>query len=774
MALLNNKKQGTGFTNVNRVLQANQGNQLGSTVGTGVSNTARNVQTQTDASKANFEKESQANRLDTKEADEKRENVIGRFNEDNYKVDESNFQTSSGLNEQYQAAKDNYATQQKTQQDAAAKQQATIQARIDADKAAAASLQERQRGATSQLEPIIQGGQIVGYQSRQVGGISSAEKKQLDAYNASVNSLTGLQGIQGGVTEAQGKELEAQLADIESQYGEMTAKEKAAWINTEKEKLIQQNMLTDQEINDFTKYRAGVYTGPKELNDYATLSGQAAEAGKLGDLTGSSGGRQELLRRFVGGDGYTQGQQRLDTMLLGQDGSALQQARKDTRGVENQVKGANENASNLAQEYTGRAKIFGDETTKQLNDARNPLSTKIDEQLGSLTADEKARNDNFTKLQDVLSGKAENMQGMDRMTQLGVGLQSAMDNGYLTQEQANQLLGDNGLISRAEALGLNANDLINQRITNTAASNMNRGGAASSTQEAQLTALDKLLGKQGQDVEFGTAGEDVKKGKTGFDTESLDAYLKQVEDGKAKTDTKYAESIKKMREDQSAMGGLNMIKDGTMQNLTYDPRALVGGTANIANGAAQSFVKAPNDILKAMNNMKINGVSVADMPGGSQLNQLIAMQDKLGNAVLDPTKTISNSLVGGTQDIFKGNVAAGLKQLLGGPGNVLKDTTKNIGNEIGNAVSKVASGFGAGSTGNWDVGDYNMTSATGQKMKVKDFAKMSSGDILNQLLSEQQINSTNSVGKSSQGKAGARTTDRLIQYYQQALAREGK
>ena len=59
------QKQGSGFTNINRVMQANQGNKLGQTVGSGVQQQGQQVQNQLGQAQQQFGKQSQANRLDT-------------------------------------------------------------------------------------------------------------------------------------------------------------------------------------------------------------------------------------------------------------------------------------------------------------------------------------------------------------------------------------------------------------------------------------------------------------------------------------------------------------------------------------------------------------------------------------------------------------------------------------------------------------------------------------------------------------------------------------
>lgn len=65
------KKTGTGFTNLNRIMQANQGNKLGQAVGGGVAQQAGEAKTALNQARAGFDQQAQANRLDTNENKQK-------------------------------------------------------------------------------------------------------------------------------------------------------------------------------------------------------------------------------------------------------------------------------------------------------------------------------------------------------------------------------------------------------------------------------------------------------------------------------------------------------------------------------------------------------------------------------------------------------------------------------------------------------------------------------------------------------------------------------
>jgi hypothetical protein len=582
-----NNRKGSGFTNINRVVTANQGNKLGTTVASGVQNQANQVKQETEQATTNFNQEAQKTRLDTAEAAKNRDDTIGRF--------------------------------------------------------------------------------------------------------ASPN-----------------------------------------------EKTVQN--VTDDDVSNFTKYRTGTYEGPKQLNDYQTLAGKAQNTEMLGDLSRSTGGRQELLKRFVGGSGYNQGQQGLDNLLLGQSGNALNQTRRATQGLTEDVTGANTQASGLAQEYANRAKIFGTETVGKLGAARSPISTQIDQQLKANQTLENNRKGSLSSLQSILSGTGDKYKGLDRVTRLGLGLQAAKDAGYLTDAQANSLLGDGGLIQRSETLGLDTNALLNERIKNIAAQNINRGGAASAVQESQLNALDRLLGKQGTDLEFNQAGADFQKGNVGFDTDSLNDFIGKKEKEKYASDKVKMDELdaynkrylnQMMAGAQQGLGG-TMQLGGAVLNQTLNPQSYynpgqvgqninqgVQGATDMGVGYARTTDNAGNSLIEGLTKLNIGGKSLANTEGGKQLLKALELKNKLSNSGTAMAQGAVNSVGQGWQDLLSGNLDQGVLGVTGATGaqTVLKDLNKNVADEI--AKSQVGKVLGSA---NKTLGKVNSNIANSVSNTVKNIA----------------------------------------------------
>lgn len=589
-------QKGTGFTNLNRVLQASRGNKLGSTISGGIQQQAQGVQTQVKSAQEQFEEEAKKGRLDTGEAAQKRQDILSRF------------APSSG----------------------------------------AGTVQQQQ------TQPQ---------------------------------------------TPAQGQAQQPQQAGQPQQ--------------------AQQNKapVSDQEIQDFTKLRTGTYTGPKQLQDVQTLYGKAQQAEELGGLARSEGGRQELLRRFVGGTGYTPGQRQLDSTILGQQPGQLGQAAREARGAVSQVDRAAGQAAGLAQEYAGRAKSFGEETQRMVGETKAPLSQDLESRVTAAQKAEENRLAQLKGLQGILSGEGD-YGALDQWTRSGMALQEAADRGILGQSDIAMLMGGGdrtGLLQRGADLGLDMNKLINERITNQIAQNISRTGVASEEDIARLNALDRLAGKTGTDLEFLEGRQAFQAGKTGFDIGSLEKYITQTEAERARADKAYADKLaeRQARYMNQAIAGAQQSLGGNLQAVggalsqvmdptnIFKPGDTLSNASDIVGGLGQSAVgginfanQAGNAVMEGLLKLNIGGQSLANTEGGRQLLKAIELKSKLGNLA---TQNMSGAV---------GNFSQGLKDLtstgswddaamnLSGL-NTLKDIAGQIkGGDIGKTATNISRSIG--------------------------------------------------------------------------------
>ncbi len=141
------------------------------------------------------------------------------------------------------------------------------------------------------------------------------------------------------------------------------------------------NLGTDVNANTVKTLGAG-YQGPSGLQNAEGLQAQAQNASQLGRMAGSDTGRQGLLRRFAGGNQYTQGQQQLDSMLLGKNLGQVNQAKRQVQGLGQQAMTQAQAAEQRAAAARGQ---FGD-VNKNLRDLlerqSGDLTSTIDKRIG--------------------------------------------------------------------------------------------------------------------------------------------------------------------------------------------------------------------------------------------------------------------------------------------------------------------------------------------------------------------------------------------------------
>jgi|GEM_PF-6010876 hypothetical protein len=803
--------KGTGFTNLNRVMQANRSNRLGSTLAGGVAGAAQQFKGGLQGSQQRFLQEANRARLDTPEAAAKRAEVLGRFDDSNVQVDESKFQVSSGLQQKYASQRSTLEEQRQKAQDFLSQNKALIEQRIAQDQAAIDDLRKKYEAAkqnqrevrtpgTNQLLSMVTGAQF---------------KRDLSAREASLASLRGTLGAITGTTAAQEKDIVDRLAAVEKDYGRMTEAEKQAFIQSERDRIVAENLPSAEEMEKFRRYQTGAYTGPKELQDFQALIGQAQETEQLGQLARSTGGREELLKRFVGGREYTQGQRGLDTAILGQDRSnQLSQASKQTLGAERQTNLANRLASAQAQDFVNKARAFGQETTSMIDKAKEPLMGRVSEQLKSMQQSEEQRAKDLTQIQGILRGEGQ-YSNLDSMSRTGLALQLAADAGYLSNEEARGLLSQGGIVRRAQNLGADINALLAERFQNTAGVGLNEQAAATSDQEARLRALDRLAGRVGTDVAF-SGPETYQAGRLGLNFDSLAQEIARQEQAKMQQDAGFAQRMEqqKLTPLQQILGGAlttGSAIQGSTAGDVLTGAALYGGassalgglglgagggaglTASGAMAGAAPYALAAmlaSDLLtggdataQAVEGATMAGTGVARLGNEGQM-KIMDELIKLGGSN-DATKNLRrlNEFYG--QSIGKGigevsqnamTTAQGLRDLtqsgkidqaiakLSGYDNAVR-AVRNVGKSVSTAL------FG-GKTGNWATRDYNTTDVeTGKRVKIGSFANRSSDEIMRQILGR-QVQMSAARGKG--GNEGAKMVNELLKYYNAALKREGK
>lgn len=824
-------KKGTGFTNLGRVMQASRGSGLGQAVAGGITGQVASAQKGIETAQQRFEDQAQKARLDTEESAAKRADIVGRFDPSQYQVDESKFQVSEGLQSQYSTSKSG------------------LQKELEAKKAASEQLlsgYQKEYGEVSDLynktmqfvnqrnalekqisslheKPYV-GGDLFSFRVPKVKAGKEAEVKALqDKLNSlskvgtlyektdsrkwveskalphmpeNIKVLKSIIDSTTQVSQAEQKEINDKLGRLEAEFGTMTEAEKQSFIESEKDRLIAEKAPTEQEIQDFTKYRTGTYTGPTELEDATSLLGKAAQTESLGQLARSSGGREELLKRFVGGKDYTSGQRRLDTAILGQErDSGISEAARQTRGTISDVQRANVAAEQKARELTGRAKEFGKETVRQLEEQASSPTAELDKRLEALRGTETKRTQDFGTYQSALAGTDPKYKGMDPLMRAGTVLQDAANKGYLDQAELTELMGaggQTGLLQRAMNLGLDPSKMLAERLQDKQAQGLTRAGIASKEEAASLNALNQLLGRQPSELEFREGREQFTGGGIGLGASALRDYITKTEAERAQKDPKFAAQLEKVKPTylQQAIGGtLGAIGgvEGTIGGvLGGDPSSIIAGAGQTALGNVQAMSAGKNAVLEGLLKFNVGGQSLSKTEAGKQLQKALEFQSMLENEALKMGGNVLNTGTESLSQLGRGNIADAMETLLAGGGATINqvgdlisrsDIGKvggNIAREIGGFASNVASGFGAGETGHWSTDRLGTRDATtGKAVTYGSFANKSSADIAKQIQHEiTQLGTAENYYDKSRHGYGAKRLGLLQTYYNNAKARE--
>lgn len=186
---------------------------------------------------------------------------------------------------------------------------------------------------------------------------------------------------------------------------------------------------SEQQLQATSNILQKKYTGPESL-DLSQQQSQATKAAQLARLGSSEGGRQALLQQFVGGKGYSQGLQKLDTMLLGQQaGQATRDARRESSQLLQQLPAQQQ--ALLGQADAVRSSLGGlkGEVEGQLGTALSDYDRMLQQQLDTEKAAYQTSEQNARKLAQAFdAGDISSAETQALIQQMG-----------MTPEQASQL-----------------------------------------------------------------------------------------------------------------------------------------------------------------------------------------------------------------------------------------------------------------------------------------------------------------------------------------------
>jgi hypothetical protein len=276
------------------------------------------------------------------------------------------------------------------------------------------------------------------------------------------NFQSGLSSAQnqfksGVQSNALGTEADKALREeVLSKIGTLSSKDQVAGVGDNSGSKV----ITDDHINKFGVFNAGAYKGPNDIENSSKFLNQSQNLNALGQAAKSQGGRQGLLQQFVGGNQYTQGQQKLDSLLFGQQGNRLGAINRSVQGLAQNTANQVGLARDQAKLQASQNATFGQETQKLVNDPLQAHFTQLDgSNPDSLVS--KYRNDQKTAYEAAVAAAG------------GLDSNNAFFQGYKGQT----------------TWGIDPRSYLSQSFE------ANASNVITPEQQAQMTALSKLAGK---------------------------------------------------------------------------------------------------------------------------------------------------------------------------------------------------------------------------------------------------------------------------------------
>ncbi len=459
--------QRSNFTNLQQLINANQSNQLGNTIQSGVQQGVAGLQSGVNQAQNQFQDDVNSNKLDTQQNQQYTQNAIGNII--NPPSQTAPAQTTSS---------DQNTTQNITSGMGGNESTPSPQPQVELQPAAATAGPSKLESATPTpaSAPAATSTSAPAAANSAPGSFGAAPSQPATGATATPNTYTP-------------------AANDVSQFG----------------KLLQGN-----------------YAGPSQLNNYNTLLAQGQNLQGLGQNLNTQGGLQSLLQQYVGGNNYTQGQQGLDTLLLGQTGKP--QLQNVARSLQNVIKipqTAESQAQGLAQTTATGNQNFAQNLRNQLSAAQSPILQNIQQQIDAANKTNQGIQTNASTIYDLLNNPTAPMSSTtNRIGGHAAGpvtdyqtaqqaLKDAAQYGMVDPVVFNQI---NKIMATMNATGGNAKDALMQAFNNvpTALPQYSLQQGANAQQASQLNALQQLGGQAPQYTNYGglapvSAGYDMTK-----------------------------------------------------------------------------------------------------------------------------------------------------------------------------------------------------------------------------------------------------------------------
>lgn len=666
--------QGTGFTNINRIINENQDNKLGSTVQSGVQQGINSLNNNVQQSQNQFNQGVQANSFNT----------------------DTNQQYVSGLLGGITGANTPTPPTQSSIAPSTA-QKAPLGAFAPAGAQAAGAEQK----ATSDDSGIMATPATAGPSA--LGSPTPSTFTAPSAPDQSTTSTATPAASTSSSSPSKPINSTTDLSNNPGSFGLSQAGSGATQTNMQGQGFT---APTAADISRFGQYLQGGYAGPQQLNNYQQMLGQAQQLQQTGQNVQSQGGLQSLLQRYVGGSGggYNQGEQKLDTLLLGQTGKPqLQNIMQATQNIGQVPQTAEAQAEAQAATVGTQNNAFKQNVLNQLASGENPILQNIQGNLGTLGGQNSAYQNQAQQVYNLLNNinptsttgaaitpAAKQANAVSALTQ-------AQQNGMITTDQLNDIT---AMLPKIQASGGDLEAALQGMFTYNPQSqlpNYTLQQGASGQQAAQLSALQQL--GQDQSGQFNTFGG-LALPNYGFDLSKAPSFssLTPAQQSAATstapnrgalydlTNSTYGAALAPVEANVAALGtSLGDFAQGGQQlasgNLVGAANTEIGAPSDIINSGTHSLEGGVDNAQTSLNHL------IGNVPGSNIANNYVDANKQL---LYTPINTLNSALSGLT------NTGQGLVSDIGSGHlqQALPDLGKNINQAGINALNQLKQGLG--------------------------------------------------------------------------------
>ena len=217
-------------------------------------------------------------------------------------------------------------------------------------------------------------------------------------------------GIQG---QAQGVQQQTQQAKSQFETGVAEGRLDTAESKSAREAAIGRLSGPDykgpseEEIQQFSKFRGGQYGGPRAIQNEQELLSRASDVSGMARGLGTAEGRQGILQQFVGNaPSYSAGKSAMDQLLLGRSGDDIRAARAAASGLGRSTYQDIASARETGRAAERSAAAFGQETGRMLESETGTLDAEIQRQMTEAAQNEEARKGTLASIQGLLNPSA--------------------------------------------------------------------------------------------------------------------------------------------------------------------------------------------------------------------------------------------------------------------------------------------------------------------------------------------------------------------------------